>query len=83
MTNDLYCHWSKASIYLIAIKDEKLKRCLSTFYKYCRLLGFKNKPRKRKSDTYNPVKTSKSNELWCADVTVFKTADNIKYYIHF
>jgi len=83
MSDDDYRHWSKASIYLKAIRDEKLKCCLSTFYKYCRLLGFKNKSRKRKSDDYNPVKTSKSNELWCADATIFKTPDNVKHYIHF
>ena len=83
MNNDNYRCWSKSSIYLKAIRDEKLKCCLSTFYKYCRLLGFKNRPRKRKSDDYNPVKTSKPNELWCADVTIFKTADNVKHYIHF
>jgi len=83
MSNDAYRHWSKSSIYLKAIRDEKLKCGLSTFYKYCRLLGFKNRPRKRKSDSYNPVKTSKPNELWCADVTIFKTTDNVKHHIHF
>ncbi len=57
--------------------------CIATFYKYCRLLGFKNTTRKRKFDDYNPVKTYKSNELWCADVTIFKTTDNVKHYIHF
>lgn len=25
----------------------------------------------------------KPNELWCADVTIFKTADSTKHYIHF
>ena len=83
MTHKDYRHWSKASIYLKAIRDEKLKCCLSSFYKYCRLLGFKNKPYKRKSDNYNPVKTSKPNQLWCADVTIYKTSDNVKHYIHF
>ena len=83
MTNGNYKYWSKSSIYLKAIRDENLKCALTTFYKYCRLLGFKNRPRKRKSDAYNPVRTSKPNELWCADVTVFKTADTTKHYIHF
>jgi putative transposase len=46
---------------------------MTTFYKYCRLLGFKNRPRKRKSDDYQPLKTSTPNEVWCADVTIFKT----------
>ena len=83
MINDSYRHWSKASVYLKAVRDQNLHCCLSTFYKYCRLLGFKNKTRKRKSDGYHPIKTIKPNELWCADVTVFKTGDHIKHYIHF
>ncbi|CAM1371643.1 conserved hypothetical protein [Tenacibaculum litopenaei] len=83
MTNEDYKFWSKSSIYLKAIRDEKLQCCLSTFYKYCRLLGFNNRPRKRKADDYDPVKTSRPNELWCADVTIFKTTDTIKHHIHF
>jgi hypothetical protein len=83
MEHDDYKFWSKSSVYLKAVRDEKLQCCISTFYKYCRLLGFKNRPRKRKSDDYNPVVTLKPNELWCADVTIFKTSDNVKHYIHF
>jgi len=83
MQHNDYKFWSKSSVYLKAVRDEKLQCCISTFYKYCRLLGFKNRPRKRKSDDYNPIKTSKPNELWCADVTIFKTTDNVKHYIHF
>lgn len=83
LTHKDYKYWSKASIYLKAIRDEKLKCCLSTFYKYCRLLGFTNNVRNKKFDNYNPIKTCKPNELWCADVTIFKTPDTIKHYIHF
>ena len=83
MTDDNYKFWSKSSIYLKALRDGDLQCAMTTFYKYCRLLGFKNRPRKRKSDDYNPVKTSKPNELWCADVTIFKTTDNVKHHIHF
>lgn len=83
MTNDNYCHWSKSSIYLKAVRDKKLNCALTTFYKYCRLLGFKNRPRKTKFDDYRPVKTSRPNEIWSADVTIFRTADNVKHYIHF
>lgn len=83
MANENYKFWSKSSIYLKALRDENLQCAMTTFYKYCRLLGFKNRPRKRKSDDYNPVKTSDPNELWCADVTIFKTVDNVKHYIHF
>ena len=83
MTHKQYQNWSKACIYLKAIRDQKLKCSLATFYKYCRLLGFDNKKGKRKSDDYSPVKTEKPNQLWCADVTYFKTVDNQKHAIHF
>ena len=82
MTHQVYKHWSKSSIYLKAVTDGSLLCGISTFYKYCSLLGFQNKPRRKKSDDYNPVKTSKPNELWCVDVTVFKTVDGMKQYIH-
>ncbi|MEE9407694.1 MAG: DDE-type integrase/transposase/recombinase [Polaribacter sp.] len=82
MTHKIYKHWSKSSIYLKAVIDGNLLCGISTFYKYCSLLGFQNKPRRKKSDDYDPVVTSKPNELWCVDVTIFKTKDHVKHYIH-
>ncbi|WP_431167670.1 DDE-type integrase/transposase/recombinase [Tenacibaculum halocynthiae] len=82
MTHDIYKYWSKSSIYLKAVIDSNLLCGISTFYKYCSLLGFQNKPRRKKSDDYEPVVTSKPNELWCVDVTIFKTKDHVKQYIH-
>jgi len=82
MENERYRDWSKSSVYLRAIRDNMLFCGLSTFYKYCRLLGFSNLKTHRKSDKYKPLKTSKPNEVWCADVTIFKTEDHIKHYIH-
>ena len=82
MNHEIYKHWSKSSVYLKAVIDGSLSCGISTFYKYCSLLGFQNKPRHKKSDDYDPVKTSKPNELWCVDVTVFKTKDHVKQYIH-
>ena len=75
-------YWSKSSIFFKAKRDQKLFCGLSTFYKYARLLGFNGRPSKKKNDFYSPIKTSKANQLWCADVTIFKTANNQKYYIH-
>ena len=82
MSDQVYQHWSKASVYLKALRDGNLNCGISTFYKYCRLLGFKNKPRRKKSDYYSPLRTYKPNQVWCADVTIFKTADNVKHAIH-
>ena len=83
MTDVNYKFWSKSSVYLKAVRDGELQCGITTFYKYCRLLGFNNRPLKRKSDDYRPLKTSKPNQVWCADVTVFKTLNKKKYHIHF
>lgn len=83
MKNDSYRFWSKSSIYLKAIRDGSLRCCISTFYKYCNLLGFENRKLKKKADNYHPVRTTFPNELWCADVTIFKTGDGTKQSIHF
>lgn len=53
MSDQIYQHWSKASVYLKALRDGNLNCGISTFYKYCRLLGFKNKLEERKLITTN------------------------------
>ena len=75
--------WSKSSIYLLALREGSLKCCPSTFYKYCRLLGYNSRLKKKRSPDYKPVRTTRPNELWCADVTIFRTMDGTKHYIHF
>ena len=45
-------------------------------------IGFKNDDKKKKSNDYETLKTRKPNEKWCADVTIFKTGDVKKQYIH-
>jgi len=83
MENEMYKFWSKSSVYLKAVRDKNLHCCLSTFYNYCNMLGFENLPKRKKSEDYKPIKTTRPNELWCADVTIFRTADGVKHYIHF
>ena len=82
MTDKRYRYWSKSSVYLKAIRDEAISCGISSWYKYCKLLGFGSRHLqvKRKSTS---LKSSKPNEIWCADVTIFKTADGVKQYIHF
>ncbi|WP_298288548.1 DDE-type integrase/transposase/recombinase [uncultured Lutibacter sp.] len=83
MTDDVFKHWSKSSVYLKVVRDGKLFCSLATFYKYCSLLGFPNTLRKRKADFYSSFKSHFPNQLWCADVTIFKTLDGTKFYLHF
>lgn len=82
LMDERYKYWSKSSIYLRAIKDNALLCGLSTFYKYSRLLGFYNLKTCKKANNYNSLQTSRPNQVWCADVTIFKTLDQTKHYIH-
>ena len=82
MIDEKYKFWSKSSIYLKAIREKSISCGISTWYKYCKLLGYNNRHLRPKKN-YKSLKTSKPNEIWCADVTIFKTLDGVKHYIHF
>lgn len=82
MIDEKYKFWSKSSTYLKAIREKAISCGISTWYKYCKLLGYNNRHLRPKKK-YKSLKTSKPNEIWCADVTVFKTLDGVKHYIHF
>lgn len=82
MENENYRYWSKSSVYLVALRNKSISCGLSTWYKYCKLLGYGKRHLQAKK-IYDSLVTHKPNELWCADVTIFKTSDGVKHYIHF
>jgi len=82
MNHDLYKHWSKASVFYRAVRDGKIHFCLTTWYKYCNLLGYTNRKYIKKSDTYDPIITTAPNQYWCSDVTQFKLPNGKKMYLH-
>ncbi|SDW83034.1 Integrase core domain-containing protein [Lutibacter oricola] len=83
MTNKRFYHWSVASIWGLAFKQDKTSMALSTWYRYAKRLGYTSarkaykKKRKRIS-----IEASTVNETWHMDVTYYKTLDNIQYYIY-
>jgi putative transposase len=81
MNNLNYRYWSKSSIYLLALRNKDISIGLSTWYKYCNLLGYKTRHLQPKIK-YNPIKSDHTNQIWCADVTILKTQDGTKHYIH-
>jgi len=83
MQDERFKYWSKSSVYLKAVRDDVVHYGLSTWYKYCKLLGFSSGRHLQGKKTYTSLKTNKPNEMWCCDVTIFKTTNGIKYYIHF
>ena len=83
MENVAYLHWSKSSVYLLALRHKEISFCLTTFYKYSKLLGYSKSRHLQPKIKYSSLTSYKPNEIWCADVTILKTADGKKHYIHF
>ncbi|MFV5703092.1 transposase [Flavobacterium sp. XS2P12] len=83
MENENYLHWSKSSVYLFALRSKKISFCLTTWYKYTKLLGYNKARHLHPKKVYKSLTSYKPNEIWCADVTILKTLDDKKHYIHF
>ena len=83
MEKEAYSHWSKSSVYLLALRNKEISFCLTTFYKYSTLLGYGKSRHLQPKIKYSSLTSCKPNEIWCSDVTILKTADNKKQYIHF
>ncbi|OWP82955.1 hypothetical protein BWK59_13100 [Flavobacterium davisii] len=77
-----YKFWSKSSIYYMGLRNKDFNFCLATFYKYSNLLGINNGRHLQNKPEYSPLQSIKPNQTWCADITVFKTANGVKHYIH-
>jgi hypothetical protein len=83
--------WSLSSIYCKLLRDEKLHCHISTFYKYCRLLNITRKQKRFKknytpiaaqSKLWSEISTQRSLQILHIDVSVFRTADNLKQYLY-
>ena len=56
---------------------------LATFYKYANLLGLHVARGNSRRKNHSPgLRASRPNEIWHADVTVFRTIDNVKCFIY-
>ena len=77
-----YIHWPLASIYHQAMRDGSARFHISTFYKYVGLLQLKRLlPKHRRKNHSTGIRAAAPLQLLHADVTVFRTIDNVKAYI--
>ena len=82
LTDGKYNGWSVSSIAAYALKNGLLSACTSTWYKYSRYLGIiRKKTLSRRKNHKTGIRAHMPHRIWHMDVTVFKTADNIKSYI--
>lgn len=78
-----YLHWPLASIYHQIIRDGAARFHISTFYKYTGLLQLKRiLPNHRRKNHSTGIRAAAPLQLLHADVTVYRTIDNVKSYIY-
>jgi len=77
----LFKNWPIASIAHYCLHKNLLSASINTWYKYAKIFNIKlNNHRKRKYDI--GIRASKPHKIWHADVTLFRTLDNVKAYIY-
>lgn len=78
-----FIHWPLSSIYHKIVRDSAAHFHISTFYKYTGLMKLKRPlPKHRHKNHCAGIRATAPLQLLHADVTVFKTTDNIKAYIY-
>ena len=73
----------KSVCLILALRKKDTAVCLTTWYKYSKLLGYRKNRHLFPLKKYASLTSFRPNEICCADVTILKTADNKKHYIHF
>ena len=82
LTDPTMLHWGIASIQGFAFKNKLCFLSLATWYRYNKLLGIRKSIVKWTKALYKPIRANFVNEIWHADITVYKTLDGIKHYIY-
>ncbi|HEV2478183.1 MAG TPA: hypothetical protein VGS79_00905 [Puia sp.] len=78
-----FLHWPLSSVYHQLRKDKAAAFQLSTFYKYAGLLQLKRQTaRSRRKHHTTGIRAHRPLAILHADLTVFRTADNVKNYIY-
>lgn len=76
-------HWPIASIWALAVRKNLTKLSLSAWYRYNKRFDFRSTKKKLKHHKeYEPLRASRPNEIWHADITIFKTMDRVKHYVY-
>jgi hypothetical protein len=78
-----FLHWPMSSVYEMIKREGAAYFSINTFYKYVNLLNLKrSRLAHRRKHHYTGIRASAPLQIIHADVTIFRTADNNKNYIH-
>ena len=82
-TEDRFLHWPLSSVYEMIKREGAAFFSISTFYKYVSLLNLKRSgPAPRRKHHHTGIRAQATLQIIHADVTLFRTTDNHKNYIH-
>jgi len=82
LTDQELSHWPIISLCYHAVRKGLLSASPQTWYKYNKLLGIRKHAFKRRNPYRKGLKATYPNVYWHADITIFKTLDNVKHYIY-
>lgn len=77
-----YSHWGIHSIWALAFKQGDTALSKQAWYHYNKLLKIRISAKKGKKPSKNPIRATAVNQIWHADITVFKTLDGVKHYVY-
>ena len=74
-------NWPIASIAYYCLNNNILSVSINSWYKYAKIFNIKRKNHQKEKYDIG-IRASKPHNIWHADVTLFKTLDNLKAYIY-
>ncbi|HEY1038167.1 MAG TPA: DDE-type integrase/transposase/recombinase [Bacteroidia bacterium] len=77
-----YAHWGIHSIWAKAFKEGITHLSKQAWYHYNQLLAIRNSTVIGSKKKHKPLVAERVNQIWHADITVFKTLDGEKHYIY-
>lgn len=77
-----YAHWGIHSIWAVAFKEGITHLSKQAWYHYNNLLAIRNSAITGNKKKHNPLIAECVNQIWHADITVFKTLDGVRHYIY-
>ncbi|MBI1286293.1 MAG: DDE-type integrase/transposase/recombinase [Flavobacteriales bacterium] len=80
VTDERFQYWPLSSIFHHGLREKTVSMCLSTFYRYVRLLGIK-RVKYKKPPPKKGLRAERPHDLWHTDVTILKM-NGQKRYLH-
>lgn len=82
LSDPVFSSWPVSSIAHYARRINFLHLSVNTWHKYFRLLNLSRRVPRSNRKSKIGIRADKPNRIWHADVTIFRTMDNIKIYIY-